>query len=515
MSSTPPPVRPSRPAARRSAAPAKAPAKSGKKRGVRLRFAMPKGRWVRAALVVFGIPFVLGLFVMVYLWVSYGRMIDAKLGGEVQPVPRIFGRPFEFQAGRALSPAQLVQRLNDIGYAQREKAELPGEFALPAANVVQLVTRAADKTPPRALKIDFTTSASPIVRRVVDAQNKPVDQVTLEAPMLTALAPGQKRRFVPLASIPAHMVQAVLAIEDRRFYDHPGVDPIRAVGALITNIRGDKPYLVGASTLTQQIVKNTFLTPEKTLKRKLQEQYMALVLDSRLTKDQILELYLNDVVLGQRGPFAIHGVGEAARIFFGKDVNNVSVSEAADDRGPDPVAVGALAVPQSGAGARAAQRRAHRDGPGGLHHARGRQAIGRGAVQGRHPRPGKRSAVLRRLRHPPARERLQGPAQEERRRGRVHVARPAPAAHGAGSRGRRHRADRQAAAGAATRQGPGRADRHGPEDRRDPRARGRAQLLRNAVQPGGHHTPAARLDLQAVRLPRRVREDGRRGRQRI
>jgi penicillin-binding protein 1B len=256
-------------------------------------------------------------------------MIDAKLGGEQQPVPRIFGRPFEFQAGRALSPAQLVQRLNDVGYAQRPAAELPGEFAQPTPTSIHVVVRPEGKTPPRLVKVDFTTGASPIVRRLVDAQNKPVEEVTLEAPMLTALAPGQKRRFVPLASIPKHMVQAVLAIEDRRFYDHPGVDPIRAVGALITNIRGDKPYLVGASTLTQQIVKNTFLTPEKTLKRKLQEQFMALVLDSRLTKDQILELYLNDVVLGQRGPFAIHGVGEASRIFFGKDVNNVSVAEAA------------------------------------------------------------------------------------------------------------------------------------------------------------------------------------------
>jgi penicillin-binding protein 1B len=134
---------------------------------------------------------------------------------------------------------------------------------------------------------------------------------------------------VPLARIPKHMINAVLAIEDRRFYEHPGVDPIRAVGAIVTNLRGDKPYLVGGSTLTQQIVKNTFLTPEKTMKRKLQEQFMALVLESRYTKDQILELYLNDVTLGQRGPFEIHGVAEAARIFFGKDVSNISLPEAA------------------------------------------------------------------------------------------------------------------------------------------------------------------------------------------
>ena len=101
------------------------------------------------------------------------------------------------------------------------------------------------------------------------------------------------------------MVEAVIAIEDRRFFEHPGVDPIRAVGALITNLRGDKPYLVGGSTLTQQIVKNTFLTPEKTM----QSQAAGTVHGARarvaVHKDQILELYLNDVTLGQRGPFEI------------------------------------------------------------------------------------------------------------------------------------------------------------------------------------------------------------------
>ena len=105
---------------------------------------------------------------------------------------------------------------------------------------------------------------------------------------------------------------------DRRFFDHPGVDPIGAIGAIITNLRGNRPYLVGGSTLTQQIIKNTFLTPQKTLRRKLHEQFMALVLESQFTKMQILELYLNDVVLGQRGP-SIHG---AKPRIFSQDVSN-------------------------------------------------------------------------------------------------------------------------------------------------------------------------------------------------
>jgi len=305
-----------------------APRSSPTARGVKVRLRWPRRRWVRYALIVVGVPGVVGLLAAVYLWVSYGRMIDERLGGEARPIPRIFGRPFEIQPGRALSPTELVQRLNDVGYAQRPKAAAPGEFSV-AANSVLLVTRAAEQSPARAVRVDFSPGRSPVIRRIVDASNKAVSEVTLEAPLLAAIAPGQKRRKVPLAVIPEHMKQAVLAIEDRRFYQHPGVDPIRMVGALITNLRGDKRYLEGASTITQQVIKNTFLTPDKSTKRKLQEQFMALVLDWRFSKDQILELYMNEIVLGQRGPFAIHGVGEASRIFFGKDVSNLSLAEAA------------------------------------------------------------------------------------------------------------------------------------------------------------------------------------------
>jgi len=127
-----------------------------------------------------------------------------------------------------------------------------------------------------------------------------------------------------LSAIPARITQAVLAIEDRRFYDHPGVDIIRSVGAIVTNLRGDHAYLVGGSTITQQLVKNYFLSAEKSMRRKLMEQVMALVLERRATKDEILELYLNDIPLGQRGSFGIRGVSEAARLFFGKDISNLS-----------------------------------------------------------------------------------------------------------------------------------------------------------------------------------------------
>ncbi|HUL73545.1 MAG TPA: PBP1A family penicillin-binding protein [Vicinamibacterales bacterium] len=313
---TRPPARPGLPARRRSRA------------GLFIHPARGRRSWVRLALIALAVLVVIGTGVGSFYWVKYGRLIDSKLGGEQRPAPRIFGRAFTLRPGAALSPAQLVQRLNDVGYAERPKVENPGEFSA-QGNTVIVGVRPVGQAKPQTVRADFSRGASPVVTKLTLVGGGPVDTVALEAPLLTALAPGEKRRYVPLSRVPKVMVNAVISIEDKRFFDHPGVDVIRAVGALLTNLRGDKPYLVGGSTLTQQIVKNTFLTPEKTLKRKVQEQFMALVLESRFTKDQILELYLNDVTLGQRGPFEIHGVAEAARIFFGKDVSNLTLAEAA------------------------------------------------------------------------------------------------------------------------------------------------------------------------------------------
>jgi penicillin-binding protein 1B len=174
------------------------------------------------------------------------------------------------------------------------------------------------------------------------AKKQAIDAVEFEAPLLTALVEGrEKRRDVPLTAISPRMVQAVVAIEDRRFYDHPGVDFIGTSRAVFSNLFGSKKYLSGGSTITQQLVRNTFLSSmwglEKArergglagIKRKFTEWFMSVALERRLSKEKVLELYLNDVYLGQRGSFAIHGVPEGARLIFGKDVNNLSLVEAA------------------------------------------------------------------------------------------------------------------------------------------------------------------------------------------
>jgi penicillin-binding protein 1B len=293
-------------------------------------------QWKRYAFFGIGIPLVVMSAVMAYYWVVFSRMIDARMSGEMTRTdPRVFARPFELHKGQGLTQRQLIDRLNDLGYAHRPRTEQPGEFTVGRDAMVliprdgdhkaQLVRLVFGGRPPKG------TEATRIDTIELPATKKQTDRITLDAPLITALVADarEKRRDVPLQVIPRPMVDAVLAIEDRRFYDHPGIDPIGTAGAVFRNIFGNKTYLSGGSTISQQLIKNTFLTPEKSPKRKMTEWFMSVVLETRLTKDQILQLYLNDVSLGQRGSFAIHGVAEASRLFFAKDIANVNAVEAA------------------------------------------------------------------------------------------------------------------------------------------------------------------------------------------
>jgi penicillin-binding protein 1B len=254
-------------ASRTSGASRRRPA--GRVRGLIVR--VPRGLWIGLAVVsLLGGMATIG--VLSYWWVTFGRQIDARLHGERDRVlPRVYARPLELYRGQALGDHQLVDRLNDLGYAQRARVEKAGEFAIGRGTIVLLPRDGTAKG--RLVRVNFqqpkpaATPGAPVatVLRVsgIEVDGAPVPRVTLDAPLLTALISTgrEKRRRVALSAIPPRMVQAVLAIEDRRFYDHPGVDIIRTIGAVVTNLRGDRPYLVGGSTITQQLVKNFFLTP--------------------------------------------------------------------------------------------------------------------------------------------------------------------------------------------------------------------------------------------------------------
>jgi penicillin-binding protein 1B len=314
-------------------------------------------RWVRLTALALTVPLALLLFATGYYYVSFARILDARLHGERATVfPQVFARPLELRRGQSLTEAQLVDRLNDLGYAQRTVFEKPGEFVIGSGDVT-IIPRGPEfkgqsvrvifqqPTPPArgAARRPARPAAPPPADRVlaIERDSRLTERLTLDAPVLTALINGEreKRRPVALAAIPSRMTQAVLSIEDRRYYQHPGVDPIGIAGALFSYATGRRAVMAGGSTITQQLIRNVFLPKfegmtlqsarVRSIKRKLLEQFLAVVLTSRASKDDILEMYLNDVPLGQRGSFAIFGVAEASRLFFGKDVSNVSLAEAA------------------------------------------------------------------------------------------------------------------------------------------------------------------------------------------
>jgi penicillin-binding protein 1B len=306
---------------------------------------LPKARWARYALYGFGITGVVGALALTSVWVSFSHMIEERLHGERErTLPRVYARPFEFRRNQSLSQQDLVVRLNDLGYAERVSPQQAGEFGV-AKNTVTLIPRGGELAG-RSIRLTFPqrapkAQAAPRGIQAIEVVGKGrMDVVRLDPPLLTALMTSgarEKRRHVPLSTIPERMQQAVLAIEDQSFYSHPGINPFRTIGAAIGSLFS-KGRPSGGSTVTQQLARMFFLEDEfneelqtKTVSplRKAREILMSLVLERRASKEEILELYLNDVYLGQRGSFAIHGVAEASRIFFGKDVANVSLSEAA------------------------------------------------------------------------------------------------------------------------------------------------------------------------------------------
>jgi penicillin-binding protein 1B len=161
-------------------------------------------------------------------------------------------------------------------------------------------------------------------------RSREVGAVLLEPELVGAYfgSEREQRELVRLEDVPRHLIDAVLAVEDRRFASHHGVDLTRIGGAVLVNLRAGG-VRQGGSTLTQQLVKNFFLTPERTLRRKVNEAAMAIIVEARYSKKRILQSYLNEIYLGRRGATSIHGVGEATRYYFGKHVSELVPAESA------------------------------------------------------------------------------------------------------------------------------------------------------------------------------------------
>lgn len=275
------------------------------------------------------LPAVVGSAVLIYYYMKSAVMVDRRLHGERWMVPaKLYARPLVLRKDLPLSLPGLVKVLNGLKYEETKDAPTgPGQFSVGSKSVV-LWPRAVPQAPQELVVVGFDKNAIKEMRQVKG--KKAFASVPLEPELITYLfdETREKRRVIKYDELPEHLIKAVLAIEDRRFFSHPGLDPFRIVGAALRNLKADT-YLQGGSTITQQLVKNFFLTPERTVKRKLHEALLAFVLERRANKKEILELYLNEIYLGQVGSFSIQGMGEAARMYFHKDVGNLTVSEAA------------------------------------------------------------------------------------------------------------------------------------------------------------------------------------------
>lgn len=244
---------------------------------------------------------------------------------------RFYAQPLVFRSGLTLDRAKVERTLHRLGYVKaRRRAVGVGEYRLGYGDWVigrRPVRFGGDVDPGGVIAVEVGYDGR--IYEVRGRRGVRLEAAALE-PELLALSgsDGKDRVPVPLSQFPQHTIDAVLAVEDRRFFEHGGLDLRRIVGAALANARAGR-VVEGASTITQQLAKNLFLSSHRSLLRKAREAMIALVLEDRHTKDQILEAYLNEVYLGHVSGVALHGVGRAAQVYFGKDVTELEVAESA------------------------------------------------------------------------------------------------------------------------------------------------------------------------------------------
>jgi penicillin-binding protein 1B len=288
---------------------------------------LPRDPVLRAALVAFLILAVSFTVLFSYFYIKYDRIIEKRFRSPVfANAAKIYALPKTVRDGEKISAREIATALERAGYSDKDGQSTLGSF--------RLMKDGIEITPGQ----ESYHSPEPARISIHDGQ---VDQISsngndlsayeLEPQLVTALFDaGQrsKRELVAYNDIPPVMVQAVLAIEDRRFFEHSGVNFLRmAEAAWIDVVRGRHDQ--GGSTLTMQLSRGFFLTPEKTIRRKLTEMLIAEELEQKFTKKQIFEFYANWVDLGQRGSFAISGFAEASKAYFNKDLKDISLPEAA------------------------------------------------------------------------------------------------------------------------------------------------------------------------------------------
>jgi penicillin-binding protein 1B len=265
-----------------------------------------------------------------FYYVKYRHIVDERLQKPLfEQTAKIYAAPKEVRVGQKLNSRVVGQELRDAGYSSdedREKSRL-GTYAL---NEGSITIRPGPQSyhSEQGATVSFDRG---LVSRITGDGGQELEAYELEPQLITGLSEGQnrtKRRLVSFNELPPNLVNAVTSIEDRRFFEHGGVDYWRLLGALRDDLRSGRRR-EGGSTLTMQLARGFFLTPEKKLKRKIIEIAITFQLENRFNKQQIFQIYANEIPLGQQGSFAINGFGQAAQTYFGKDVRRLDLAQCA------------------------------------------------------------------------------------------------------------------------------------------------------------------------------------------
>ncbi len=268
--------------------------------------------------------------VFTYYYIKYSRMIDARLSGNVlQNTTQIFSAPEHISAGQAWGPEDLTAYLTRVGYRPIQDSNAIGQFTVQANTVDIRPSKLSYFAGNNALAVQFRGKSIRSIKPL--AGGGELDTAEIEPELITNLfdSAREKRRPVRYEDLPVMLVDAILSAEDKRFFEHGGFDFIRIVGAAWADVRHSSQHYQGASTITMQVARTFFLSTERNWRRKVAEAMISIELEQRFNKQQIFELYANEVYLGNRGSFGIRGFSEASVAYFGKDLRQLTLPECA------------------------------------------------------------------------------------------------------------------------------------------------------------------------------------------
>lgn len=266
-----------------------------------------------------------GLVIYLDAWVT------DKFEGKRWSLPaQVYARPLELYVGQRLPLADLRAELDMLGYRKRFQLGKPGQYVISGTRI-DVYTRSFrfwDETS-AAQRVSLNIDESMITALSVDGDSS-IGLMSLEPMLVGGIYPAhnEDRLLIQLENVPQFLVDALVTVEDNNFYSHHGVSPKSIARAMWANVKAGRA-VQGGSTLTQQLVKNFYLTSERSLVRKSTEALMSILLDAHYDKDEILEAYLNEVYLGQAGRRAVHGFGLGSQYYFGRSISDLKLHQAA------------------------------------------------------------------------------------------------------------------------------------------------------------------------------------------